>query len=74
MFSDLIRSSGETRSAWAQRLGISKGYLSDLLNGKRVPSLEVAVAIQRATDGRIAADSWVPEVAAQSAIVEGDAA
>ena len=62
MFSDLIRSSGETRSAWAQRLGISKGYLSDLLNGKRIPSLDVAVAIQRATDGKIAADSWVPVV------------
>ena len=74
MFSDFIRSSGETRSAWAQRLGISKGYLSDLLNGKRVPSLEIAVAIQRATDGKIAADSWVPLAEAQGVATARDVA
>lgn len=66
MLKEHIERSGKTQTAWADLLGISKGYLSDIVNGNRVPSLEVAVAIERATDGRVLASSWVPPVPAQT--------
>lgn len=63
MFADFIAKSGETRSAWADRLGISKSFLSELLNGNRTPSLDLAVRIERMTDGAIPASCWIPEPA-----------
>lgn len=60
MFSEYIRTSGHNRAAWADRLGISRPYLSDILNGNKVPSLELAARIERATDGAVMAASWVP--------------
>ena len=60
MFADFITASGETRTVWAGRLGISKSFLSDLLNGNRTPSLDLAVRIERATGGRVPAASWIP--------------
>ena len=59
MFAQIITSSGETRTAWAERLGVSKSYLSDLLNGNRQPSLDVAVRIERLTNGAVPAASWI---------------
>lgn len=59
MFSEFIETSGHTRSAWADRLGISRSYLSDLLNGNKTPSLELAVQIERATGGAVLATSWI---------------
>lgn len=60
MFADHITKSGATRSAWADRLGISKSFLSDLLNGNRTPSLELAVRIERMTEGAVPAACWIP--------------
>lgn len=62
MFADFIRTSGLTRSQWADRLNISRSYLSDILNGNKRPSLELAVAIERETDGQVTAVSWVPQL------------
>lgn len=61
MFAEHIKASGMSRSEWAARLGVSKSYLSELENGKKRPSLEVAVEIERLTDGAVPAASWVPE-------------
>lgn len=61
MFSEFISTSGQNRASWADKLGISRSYLSDLLNGHKTPSLELAVAIERATGGHVPANSWVPE-------------
>lgn len=55
-----IQISGETRTAWAKRLGVSKSYLSDILNGNRQPGLNLAARIERETDGAVPATSWVP--------------
>lgn len=59
MFADFIRTSGLTRSQWADRLSISRSYLSDILNGNKRPSLELAVMIERETGGRVTAVSWI---------------
>lgn len=60
MLATIIAESGLTRSAWADRLEISKSHLSDVLNGNRQPSLDLAVKIERATDGAVPASSWIP--------------
>jgi transcriptional regulator with XRE-family HTH domain len=63
MFADFIRRSGQTRTQWADRLGISRSYLSDILNGNKMPGLVLAAAIERETGGMVMAASWVPDAA-----------
>ena len=55
MLANFITQSGESRSAWADKIGISRSYLSDILNGNKVPSLPVAVRIERLTGGKVTA-------------------
>jgi len=64
MLTDFIIASGEARRVWAERFGVSAGYLSDLERGKKTPSLEVAVRIERVTGGAVPAVSWIGEDAA----------
>lgn len=59
MFKEIIIQSGQSQTAWAERLGISKSYLSAILSGKRQPALDLAVRIQRATDDKVLATSWI---------------
>jgi transcriptional regulator with XRE-family HTH domain len=54
-----IKSSGDTRGVWAERLGISRSYLSLLETGAKTPSLDLAVRIERETGGAVPAASWV---------------
>ena len=61
MLKQIIKSSGQTQSLWAKRLQISEPYLSDLLAGRKDPSLKVAVRIERETHGAVLASSWIPE-------------
>lgn len=58
-----IASNKIKQSALAAALGVSRGYLSELVGGTKRPSLELAVAIERATNGAVPATSWVPEPA-----------
>lgn len=74
MLREHIKSSGESQTVWAERLGIARSYLSDLLNGNKVPSLDLAVRIQRATGGAVPADSWIALPAAPVTTPEEDAA
>jgi len=59
MFRQHIIASGRSQSAWAVKLGISKGYLSGILSGAKRPGLDLAVRIERLTDGAVPVDSWV---------------
>lgn len=45
---------------FAPLIGTTPNYLSQILGGKK-PSLDLAVAIERATDGGVPASSWIPE-------------
>ena len=72
MFREFIIDSGETQAIWAKRLGVGQAYLSLLLNNKKTPSLDLAVRIQRATEGAVPADSWVSPCA--SSLAPSDAA
>lgn len=64
MFAEYITKSGDSRAAWAARVGVSRSYLSDMLNGKKTPSLDVAVRIERLTGGAVPASSWIAPPAA----------
>jgi transcriptional regulator with XRE-family HTH domain len=61
MFTQIITDSGESQTKWADRLGISRSYLSDILAGKKTPSLALAVKIMTETGGRVACESWVAQ-------------
>lgn len=59
MLIEYLKTSGTSRATFADAAGISMPYLSDLLNGKKVPSLRLAAKIERLTDGAVLATSWV---------------
>lgn len=60
MLTDAIARSGKTRTQFAEELGIGRPFLSMLESGKKRPSLELAVRIDRMTGGAVPASSWVP--------------
>jgi DNA-binding transcriptional regulator YdaS (Cro superfamily) len=53
-----LNASGTRQSALADMLGINRGYMSQLVNGRKVPSLPLAFQIERATDGAVPVDAW----------------
>lgn len=54
---------GRKRSDFADQVGISAGYLTQLAGGIRTPGLDIAQRIERATDGSVPIESW-PKLAA----------
>ena len=44
---------------FARAAGISQSFLSELLSGKRVPSMATAGRIAAATKGRVPVSAWV---------------
>jgi plasmid maintenance system antidote protein VapI len=59
MLKEYIKSSGKSQRVWARELAVAESHLSALMNGKKVPSLDLAVRIQRQTSGAVSAESWV---------------
>ena len=49
---------GISQTAFAERLGVSKSYLSQILSGKREPSRDMIQRIDKATDGRVPPAVW----------------
>lgn len=45
----------------ARRFNISQPYMSLLFNGQKVPSLKLAVRIERMTGGYVPASGWVSD-------------
>ena len=45
----------------SEALGISRGHMSLLVSGERKPSLDLAVAIERATGGAVPVSSWATD-------------
>lgn len=55
-----LASSGTRQSSLAAQLSITRGYMSELVSGRKVPSLELAFRIERLTDGAVPASCWIP--------------
>lgn len=51
-----------TQTRIAAAVGVSRGYMSELVSGSKTPSLEVAVNIERFSRGAVPASSWVEHV------------
>ncbi len=56
---EIIERSGNSQAEWARKLGVSRGYLHQIINRKKTPSLKLALEIQRLTGGAVAMESWV---------------
>ena len=52
---EYISTTGRSASELAADLGISRSYLSEIRHCKATPSLKLAFAIERATDGLVSA-------------------
>lgn len=51
----------QSQIAFAEAIGCDKSIVSRLTRFEMVPSLELAVKIQNATDGFVSATSWISE-------------
>lgn len=56
-----MNDSGSTQESFSKLIGHSKGYVSQLVNGKKQPSLDLAFKIERLTNNAVPADSWVQQ-------------
>lgn len=53
-----LASSGDRQSALAARLDITRGYMSELVSGRKLPSLPLAFRIERETAGAVPVSAW----------------
>jgi len=51
-----------SQAQWARDLRLTGGYLSQLSNGIKVPSLQVALLIEDRTKGKVTPYDWGVEV------------
>lgn len=58
-----LKERGMTQGAAAAALGISRTHMTQILNGRKVPSLALACRIERMTDGAVPMASWIAESA-----------
>jgi transcriptional regulator with XRE-family HTH domain len=61
---NILREIGMTQASLAEKVGVSRGYMSELLSKTKVPSLPLAFEIERETGGAIKPSSWDREDAA----------
>lgn len=57
-FHAYIKRRGISQNDLAGEIGVSKGYLSQIIKGKRSPSREIIQKIATATEGFIPPDVW----------------
>lgn len=58
---DFLMQTNMSQAKLADQIGVSRAYMSQLVGGTKTPSLSVAVAIERATGGRIKAADWTAD-------------
>ena len=65
--SEYLTASGLTQEKFSRRVGVSQETISKLCTGAQGPSLRLAAAIERETQGAVPAISWVGRDASESA-------
>lgn len=48
-----------SRAEWSRRIGVTRGYLTQLAGGHKVPSLHLAVRIDEITGGKVTPYDWL---------------
>ncbi len=71
---DHLTQSRISQVTFADLIGVRQATVSRLCSGEQVPSLELAVRIERETKGAVPANSWVPEPAPAPETPSEDAA
>jgi len=49
----------QSRTSFAQKLGISRGHLQHILNGSRRPSVPLAKKIEESTQGKVSKEEML---------------
>lgn len=65
---------GLTQSAFAERVGVSQSFLSEIEAGTKRPGLRVAIAIARETGGAVPVEAWASWVPSATAAPNAEAA
>lgn len=65
-----LTSTGTSQAAFAERVGISASFLSEILNGPKEPGPEMAQKIEAATNGAVPMSAW-PRLAKLIAMTRG---
>jgi transcriptional regulator with XRE-family HTH domain len=76
MLKEWLDSAGLRQVRIADKLGVTPGYVCQLISGEKRPSLELAAKIELATDGAVSMRDWFTpeEIAAMRAeIAKADA-
>ena len=53
-----LSDTGITQSAFSKKIGVSDGYLSQILSGVRAPSFKLMLKIENETGMRVPVDAW----------------
>ena len=59
----MVNNQQPSQGQMARDLGITRQYLNGILNGRSVPSIRLAIAIEKYTKGRYRARKFRPELA-----------
>ena len=66
--SDHLCAAELTQSQFAKRVGVDQATISKLCRGVLMPSLPLAVRIERATSGAVSASSWISDAESQAGV------
>ena len=58
---DWLAREGVTRTAFAERIRVKPSHITGLCNGASYPSMKLAQAIKRETNGAVTPDDWSRE-------------
>lgn len=58
-----------SQAQWARKFGLTSGYLSQLANGIKTPSLQVALLIEQRTDGKVTPYDWRVDIPSEGETV-----
>ncbi|WP_456015378.1 helix-turn-helix transcriptional regulator [Methylorubrum populi] len=66
--SDWLKANGRTATWLAEQVGRDQSFITRIKNGRAMPSIEVAAAIQRVTGGSVTAIDYLPDQPAAEAV------
>ena len=58
---EYLEKTDQSVAAFAGRVGVSRAYMSQIMNGRKTPSLKVAAKISIETGGVIPVTHWLKE-------------
>lgn len=63
---EYLQSRSIRQKAFADEIDATQGYVSKLVRGEVVPSMEIAAKIHRVTDGAVPYEAWISKSGGQA--------